>query len=303
MVEIIQSLGRSPTPDMLDQSSEQVQAELSHWAESVMQRENQNQGEIKQIIGVLAQTIDSIAAKDEIYGSEIGNVTGRMQAIGELHDLAEIRKSIVESTTLLKSSVQRMMEDSKAATQILTVQMNEYRSRVEAAERAAELDQLTGLGNRRAFEKQLSARLNAVQNFSLIMIDINDFKMMNDRHGHLAGDDLLRQFATELHAHLLPLETACRWGGDEFALLIPGGDKPGGEKEDMQRVDQLRQWVLGEYRIDTGNEKVKTVVTASFGVAHWDGKESGIELVARADQGMYRDKEATSAAIASEPPE
>jgi diguanylate cyclase (GGDEF)-like protein len=181
--------------------------------------------------------------------------------------------------------------------------MNEYRSRVEAAERAAELDQLTGLGNRRAFEKQLSARLNAVQNFSLIMIDINDFKMMNDRHGHLAGDDLLRQFATELHAHLLPLETACRWGGDEFALLIPGGDKPGGEKEDMQRVDQLRQWVLGEYRIDTGNEKVKTVVTASFGVAHWDGKESGIELVARADQGMYRDKEATSAAIASEPPE
>ncbi len=289
MIEIDHGLTRSPTPANLDQASEQVQAELSIWAESVLQRENQNELEIRQIMSVVAQTIESIAAKDERYGSEMGDVTGKMQAIGELDDLAAIRRSIVESTSQLKSSVTRMMEDSRESTQILTVQVSEYRSRVEAAERAAELDPLTGLGNRRAFEKQLSAKLLADKKFSLILIDINGFKMMNDSHGHLAGDDLLRQFATELRTHLKPLETACRWGGDEFAVLVSGSDK-----EDMRTVDQVRQWVLGEYRVDTGAGKVKTMVAASFGIARWDGKESGMELVARADQGLYRDKEATT---------
>src|SRR5437899_713505 len=90
----------------------------------------------------------------------------------------------------------------------------------------AERDALTGLANRRALDERLEEELDRARRYrthlSLVLVDIDDFKQVNDRYGHQSGDDLLRAFATALSGSLRELDLAARFGGEEFALLLPG---------------------------------------------------------------------------------
>ena len=104
----------------------------------------------------------------------------------------------------------------------------------EQAKRQARLDPLTGLGNRRAFDERLdravdSARLNA-QPLSVIVADLDDFKVINDSFGHLNGDELLRAAAKAMRAAVRDHDACYRWGGDEFAVLLPGVEQDVAEK-------------------------------------------------------------------------
>lgn len=286
--EIHDSLRFSPTSESLDRASDDVNAELCNWAESAVRHHHENEREIREIMGVVARAAEAIGTRDESCSREIGDLTARMKSIARMDDLAAIRTSILESTTLLKSCVEKMVEDGQASLRNLNAEVLEYRNRLEESERAAALDPLTKLANRRAFEAHLERRIAFASGFCLILLDLNDFKVVNDTHGHLAGDDLLRQFAAELRAQFSPADTVCRWGGDEFAVLISGG-----AKEASDRVEGITRWVLGEYKISGGSEIIKLQVQASIGAAPWNGKETGLELIARVDQSMYQNKMAS----------
>jgi diguanylate cyclase (GGDEF)-like protein len=188
---------------------------------------------------------------------------------------------VIESTRALKACIEKMAEDSKTALLELTGQVSEYRARLEESERISATDSLTGLANRRGFEKQLEARVAARTSFCLVMLDLNDFKAVNDRFGHLAGDDLLRQFAVELKAQFTPFDTVGRWGGDEF-VAITGGTL----KEAEEKAECVRKWALGDYKISDA----KARIGASIGVVEWDGVETALELLARVDRGVYEGK-------------
>jgi diguanylate cyclase (GGDEF)-like protein len=104
----------------------------------------------------------------------------------------------------------------------------------EHAQRQARIDPLTGLGNRRAFDERLDraidhARLNA-QPLSVIVSDLDDFKEINDSYGHLSGDELLRTAAAAMRAAVRDHDACYRWGGDEFAVLLPGIEQDVAEK-------------------------------------------------------------------------
>ena len=96
---------------------------------------------------------------------------------------------------------------------------------------------------------------------TLVLADLDDFKAINDDHGHAAGDDVLREFAAVLRATVRDSDLAGRWGGEEFLLLLPGADAVGG----AQLADRVRS-SLAE-RSFAGNEGAVVSVTCSFGVA------------------------------------
>jgi diguanylate cyclase (GGDEF)-like protein len=104
----------------------------------------------------------------------------------------------------------------------------------EQAKRQARLDPLTALGNRRAFDERLdravdAARLNE-QPLSVIVADLDDFKEINDSFGHLNGDEILRTAAAAMRAAVRDADACYRWGGDEFAVLLPGVEQDVAEK-------------------------------------------------------------------------
>jgi len=286
MTGIQKTLLQPVTTALLTKSNQQARTELSKWADVAESHHQDIQRELREIVSTIAAAAESVSERDEKYAREIGDLTSRLGSIAEQSDLVAMRRSIVESTRALKSCVTRMAEDSKASVNVLTAQVREYRTRLEEAERVSLTDPLTSLANRRAFEKHLEARVSARKPFCLIMIDLDDFKGVNDRFGHLAGDDLLKQFASELKSQFTPAETVGRMGGDEFIVVMAGSI------DDAQaRVEGVRKWALGEYKISTGDQSVKTVLKASVGAAAWDGRELGLTLLARVDQEVYRAKQ------------
>lgn len=155
-------------------------------------------------------------------------------------------------------------------------------------ERQALVDGLTGLANRRRSESALDEEIVRASRLggelTLAILDIDHFKDVNDRYGHAAGDSVLKELALVLNHSLREIDTAGRWGGEEFALILPGTDPAGGAR----LCERIRQ-TLADRRIPA-EEGVAISVTASFGVAGFAHTGSRERLLAAADEALYRAK-------------
>jgi diguanylate cyclase (GGDEF)-like protein len=148
----------------------------------------------------------------------------------------------------------------------------------DEARQLARVDALTDLGNRRAFDESLDAELarsrRAEAPLSLIVADLNGFKEINDRHGHVAGDECLRAAAGALREAVRRPDLCFRWGGDEFAVLLTGADATVARALAIR----LEKAVAGSCRRPDGAE-----LTLTCGHAELDPDMSAAEAVARAD--------------------
>ena len=166
-------------------------------------------------------------------------------------------------------------------------------------ERQAMLDGLTGLANRRRSAEVLHAevarasRLDAPLAF--VLADVDRFKDVNDRYGHPAGDVVLREIATLLSESVREIDLAGRWGGEEFALVLPGTDLGGGVglAERIRRTLERRPIELGE--------ALTVHVTVSFGVAAYSGVGDEADLVAAADEALYEAKRTGRNRVVAQP--
>jgi diguanylate cyclase (GGDEF)-like protein len=152
----------------------------------------------------------------------------------------------------------------------------------------AHTDTLTGLPNRRAleeqFEKELHRSLRYNHNFSLVIIDIDSFKTINDRYGHPAGDEFLKQLSTQMKKSLRSMDFLVRYGGDEFALLLPETNA-----EAAKQIANRLEKAVRSFEFPVGEENLS--VTISFGCATYpeDG-ETLQALMDTADQRLYMAK-------------
>lgn len=153
----------------------------------------------------------------------------------------------------------------------------------------AHSDALTGLPNRRTLDAQLPKELARARrnqtSLSLAILDIDHFKAYNDAHGHLAGDEMLRQSAIAWDAQMRGEDTIVRFGGEEFLVLLPDC----GPGEGAEVVERLRA------AMPDGQ-------SCSAGLACWDGREPVEDLIGRADYALYRAKETGRDRLVEAPP-
>jgi len=168
-------------------------------------------------------------------------------------------------------------------------------------------DVLTGWHNRRYLQTRLHEELSRCQRerstLSCLMIDVDHFKRVNDDHGHLAGDEVLRQLALRLNTQVRDSDVSARYGGEEFVILLPGTGI------DAARVlaERIRRAVADKpFEIEAANAVLP--ITVSIGVAEHkpasnqdDLTAAGERLIARADLGLYEAKAAGRNAVAEAP--
>jgi two-component system cell cycle response regulator len=178
-------------------------------------------------------------------------------------------------------------------------------ARVHAARRAQEMqeqlltrehdleamayhDELTGVANRRFAVRQLHALVSRArrheQELSVVLLDADRFKALNDRHGHGAGDEVLRGLAERLRSRVREEDVVARFGGEEFLIILPdtGADGAATAAEDLRAAVAAQPFPVGRFALR---------LSVSVGWATWRG-ESLERLVARADRGLYAAKEA-----------
>ncbi len=164
-------------------------------------------------------------------------------------------------------------------------------------ERQANTDGLTELPNRRHFEEALEAEISRAERFggglALVLADLDDFKQVNDRYGHQAGDDVLRTFAEILRETVREIDLPARYGGEEFAVLLPQTDLEGAHR----LAERLRR-ALASRPMST-QPGALVAVTASFGVAAFPDSPTPASLFASADDALYQAKHAGKNCVVS----
>jgi diguanylate cyclase (GGDEF)-like protein len=155
-------------------------------------------------------------------------------------------------------------------------------------EQQAITDHLTGLANRRRFSESLGLEVSRAERFdgslALVLADLDDFKRVNDLYGHQVGDDVLRRFADIMRESVREFDLAVRYGGEEFAVLLPETDLEGGARLAQRLAQSLRATRF----TNRAGEAFK--VTSSFGVAAFPEAASAEQLTLTADRALYRAK-------------
>ena len=156
----------------------------------------------------------------------------------------------------------------------LTQEVERRRSTEEDLRELCERDALTGLLNRRAWDLSLTSSLRKRrQPMFVALIDLDHFKAFNDRHGHPAGDALLRRAAVAWRSALRTADVLARYGGEEFAILLAGCSA----ESALEIIERVREATVDDQSV-------------SIGLATWDGRESAESLVYRADKALYQAK-------------
>lgn len=185
----------------------------------------------------------------------------------------------IRSTLYLNLAICVMITIITLTATSLTI--NRYQGRLEEM---ATTDKLTGLANRQAFDLIMPHVVNEARRdrapLLAMLIDIDHFKEINDRLGHLAGDDVIRDIARTIKATLRQSDLVCRWGGEEFLVLLKGTNAEQGQ----QLAEKIRLAIESStYR--HGEQSIP--VTASLGVAAYTAGETLDQLIARADHALY----------------
>jgi diguanylate cyclase len=199
-------------------------------------------------------------------------------------DVERIVNQIKHEIKSLESSSVSFHEQLQQATR----EIDQLKSKMARYRREALKDPLTRIYNRRGFEKKLNKAITetTATSLCLIMADIDHFKNINDAHGHLVGDNVLRMVAATINDCIKGKDLAARIGGEEFAMLLPETPYEGALKlaENMrlafERLDLKRK--------NTG--KLLGQVTLSFGVTVYHNDETTEEFIHRADHALYQSK-------------
>lgn len=194
-----------------------------------------------------------------------------------------LRRQVMEQTSALRQQAQVLT----LAVEEKSVLAEQLRLQAAAFEAQAREDGLTGLANRRAFDEQMASEFNRAQRLShqlcLVIIDIDYFKRINDQWSHMAGDEVLKRIAQILKQHCRDIDLTARWGGEEFALLLPQTSLQQGREV----CERLR---LAIAETDYQDIAAGLTVTASFGLAVNTGLAHYDKLISKADSLLYQAK-------------
>jgi diguanylate cyclase len=224
-------------------------------------------------------------------GHDVGEHNARVKQINE-----ELSGAAVEGSVDLEAAVLAAVSKVTQANEQL---QNELRSaEAKLAEQAAALqsqmemartDALTGALNRRAFDDEIQRRVSEFQRYrtpvSLLLFDIDHFKKFNDTYGHQTGDDVLCHVACTLSMVMRDVDLVCRYGGEEFAVILPATEAPGA----ILAAERART-AIERMLVEVSGQQLK--VTCSGGIAEALPGEDAEAIIARADQGLYASKKA-----------
>lgn len=241
---------------------------------------------------IIKELVSSITESSN-FSQSIGD---QIEAVGDACDLEDVKDIVAnvisETDQIIKSqgSFQDRMEES--SQDLAHLQENLRRS-----EELANIDELTGLSNRRSFNLRLAEEKNRWERYghplSFIMLDLDDFKKVNDKYGHVVGDSLLEITAGSIKAMVRQTDFPARYGGEEFAVICPETDI----KEAYLIAERIRT-KIDETRFTVRGDSVKATISGGVSSICQGEKES--DFIDRADKCLYLAKESGKNRICTE---
>ena len=220
------------------------------------------------------------------YGKMLGDHAEDMRCAESIETITDMLNGLINETERVYQSNQRFqhqLHDTSEDISLLRQEIAEMREQVS-------LDPLTGVANRKLLDDTLEAALLAAQregqSLCVMMVDIDYFKQINDEHGHLIGDKVIKYVAATLKSMVKGRDLVARYGGEEFAIILEETPQEGA----MALAEKIRRAIESSRlrRTDTGTPIGR--VTVSIGIACLQDADSPHDLIDRADRALYRSK-------------
>ncbi len=250
------------------------------------------QDEMRQMLGVFIERLSVMSDSTGAYGAQMEENAGLIEQARSIAELTPVLKQVVSATrgmaqqSLSARDELRDMRERAQATEVEIAKLHQELDRVSAQARH---DTLTGALNRKGLEEALSRELSVVRRkdsaLSIALLDIDNFKKINDERGHGTGDEALTHLATVARQCMRPQDTLARYGGEEFVILLPDTPLDRG----IEAMVRLQRELTKQFFL-AGTDKL--MITFSAGVAQLAPGEEGDSALKRADKAMYMAKRA-----------
>jgi diguanylate cyclase (GGDEF)-like protein len=279
-------LSADPTPQELQASRVALHEILRGFCEKARLQHAALARDLNQTLSMVTRTEDSSAGRNIQHVERLVDFVDRLESAVRSGDLPRL----AAHTSELRDFAQSIELDSRDDFARLRQKMIEIQRRLHEVELLATLDPLTGVANRRDLDRELAARIEARQEFCVLLFDLNGFKEINDRFGHLYGDEVLKQLGARLSTQVRARDYVCRWGGDEFVAILACDLAIA-----LSRSRQIAERLNGAYHILGPGCEIRVDITVTVGLAQYCSGESPEQLFRRVDESMYRQKHSSPA--------
>jgi diguanylate cyclase (GGDEF)-like protein len=270
-----------PSVQTLEESRNVLHSELIDFSGKARQYNNVLAEDVAKALALLAQSESAVAVRNEKYIERLARFVDQMEQVARSGDRALAAGQAVE----LRGFVESMEQDGRDANAQLRTKLAEFQDKLREVEFLASIDPLTGIPNRREFNRQLESRVAANREFCILLFDLNTFQRVNYDHGHLCGDEILKQLGNRLGSHVRPRDFVCRWGGDEFVVILECS-----LANAEVRANEVARRLSGPYRVVIEGREIDVNVGVSFGISERQAGETAEQVFHRADEAMYRQK-------------
>lgn len=291
----VEALMGAATPPLTLRRLDDVERRLR----DVMQKQSEAKGraveaqeEMRQMLGAFIERLSVITDSTGVYGSKLEENARLVEQAKSLEELTPVLKEIVSTTrsmatdTLSARDELRSMRERAGTTEAEIVKLHMELDRVSAQARH---DPLTGALNRKGLDEALNREVSAMRRkdtaLCVALLDIDNFKKLNDSLGHATGDQALTHLSKVARESMRPQDTLARYGGEEFVILLPDTPLDRG----VEAMTRLQRELTKNFFL-AGSDKV--LITFSAGVAQVGVDEDSGDAIKRADQAMYTAKRA-----------
>ena len=261
----------------------------------------ERENELKDIIDLLAKAMVTLDTDNQAYNQKIYKQSEKLEQITRLDDIKKIKQALIQEIETIKQTVREKQNNDTKKLKSLSKKVCTLNEELQKARADSVLDGLTGIHNRKAFDRYIKKLIDqnkmAPTAFALLMVDIDDFKGVNDAYGHQTGDRVLLALANKC-CHIIRNEDfMARYGGDEFVLVLPNATLQNANKKAQKLCKSI---ATTRYSLDDVEPGHTLSITVSIGVSVYRKGDTSASITDRADQALYVAKRIGKSRVASE---
>ena len=277
-----------PADEMVSPDDPDMEQKLASTYRRYLNTQQQNAEKVQQM---LAQRIQETIEENRQFGSMLDSVSNGLEEAENMQDIQMLRKCLLEDVTSLSQTHHTLIDklsDTKGYLRMIETDSRKLSDELARVRMLSMTDELTELPNRRAFMRRLEDEVGRTKRYGfrlvLVMLDLDNFKTINDRFGHAGGDAVLRTYANDILTVFRQHDMVARYGGEEFAVLLPNTDEHGAQAA----LNKVRRQVAETRCIH--EEDVIEIPTFSAGMTMYVNGDTPTNLIQRADDALYTAK-------------